>query len=399
MKKICVLGLGYIGLPTASILCEQGYYVTGVDTDLNVLKKIKEYKFDENEPLLHEMVKKSIISGRLSLKEEPQESDIYIICTPTPVKFEGSHGIPDLTYVFSAIDNIIGLLKPNNSLIIESTIPVGTTNKIKNYVVGFKPALEDMCFAHCPERVLPGNIIFELKNNSRIIGGISPQNSTKIANFFKTFVNGKIIETNAETAEMCKLTENSFRDVNIAFANELSIICDNYDINVKDLINIANLHPRVNILDAGIGVGGHCIPVDPWFLINSHKSQTKLLQSARKVNTEKTNLVVSKISKNIKIFISKNKKIPIISFLGLSYKPNSNDIRDSPALIVINTVKLLLDDCFLIDPYVKSYLGVETVDLDKALKKSDIVIKLVNHSVFASIKHENKYIYLDYSRG
>lgn len=398
MKKICILGLGYIGLPTASILCENGYNVLGVDINPSVLKKIKKNHTIEKEPFLNDLVEKSIKSGRLELKLTPSPSDVYIICTPTPVRFSGKVGSPDLSYVYSAINKIIHLLKPSDILIIESTIPVGTTKKIKKLVVSHDPKLKRMYFAHCPERVLPGNIIFEIKNNPRIIGGSTKRDSKEVSSFFRSFVNGDIIETNSNVAEMCKLTENSFRDVNIAFANELSILCDSYTLDVEEVIKIANLHPRVNILKPGIGVGGHCIPVDPWFLINNFQIETKLLQTARDVNIKKTYYVIKMIKKEINSFIIEKNKKPVISFLGLSYKPNSGDLRESPAIKIISEIKLSLDKYFLVDPFVNKFFGKKTLALNSAINSSDLVIKLVDHDLFLTLKKDKtNYILLDFT--
>ncbi len=392
MKKICILGLGYIGLPTASILCENGYNVIGVDTNPVVLKKIKENKHIENEPFLNDLVDKSIKSGRLKLKHTPSKSDVYIICTPTPVSFSRNVGVPDLSHVYSAINSIIHLLKPDDILIIESTIPVGTTKEIKKLVVKYNSELCKICFAHCPERVLPGNIIFEIKNNPRIVGGSNKKDSKEVKKFFNTFVNGEIIETSSNIAEMCKLTENSFRDVNIAFANELSIICDKNNMNVNEVIKIANLHPRVNVLNPGIGVGGHCIPVDPWFLIHHFQKETKLLQSARLVNINKTEYVIKAIIRGIHIFNKKMNKKPTISFLGLSYKPNTGDIRESPATKIIKEIKLHINQYFIVDPFVDKFLGKKLTVLDEAINNSDLIIKLVAHDCFLDLE-KNKISY------
>lgn len=386
MKKICILGLGYIGLPTASILCENGYNVVGVDINPSILKKIKKNKTIEKEPFLNDLVQKSIMSGRLELKLKPSQSDVYIICTPTPVKFSGKVGSPDLSYVYSAIHSIIHLLKPTDILIIESTIPVGTTKNIKKLVVKYNSDLHKICFAHCPERVLPGNIIFEIKNNPRIVGGSTKRDSKEVKSFFSSFVNGEIIETSSNIAEMCKLTENSFRDVNIAFANELSILCNRYSMDVNEVIKIANLHPRVNVLNPGIGVGGHCIPVDPWFLINNFKKETKLLQSARIVNTNKTDYVIKAIIREINTFSKKMNKKPIVSFLGLSYKPNTEDIRESPAVKIINETKSYINDYFIVDPFVNKFLGKKPTPLDVAINNSDLIIKLVAHDCFLHLE-------------
>ena len=390
MKKICVLGLGYIGLPTASILCDNGYNVVGVDTNPEVLRKIKANKSIDKEPYLNDLVDKSIKSGRLKLMLTPVKSDIYIVCTPTPVNFSGKVGIPDLTYLYSAINSVLHLLKPTDILIIESTIPVGTTKEIKKLIVNYNSKLHKMCFAHCPERVLPGNIIFEIKNNPRIVGGSSKKDSREVKNFFSSFVTGEIIETTSNIAEMCKLTENSFRDVNIAFANELSIICKKFNMNVNDVIKIANLHPRVNILNPGIGVGGHCIPVDPWFLIHKFQKETHLLQTARLVNMKKTEIVIKTIIREIYSYNKKMNKKPIISFLGLSYKPNTGDIRESPAIKIINETKSYVNKYYIVDPFVDKFWGQKTTVLDEAINKSDLIIKLVNHNYFSVLERHNK---------
>jgi len=399
-KKVCVIGLGYIGLPAACIIAEQGLSVFGVDINKKVLENIKKYNVDFNEPCLENILKKSILNGNLKLFDKPVSSDFFLICTPTPVKFKKKIGKPDLNFVYSAIDSLIMHLKNNNSIIIESTIPVGTTNEIRDYILLKRPDLDKIYIAHCPERVLPGNIIFELRNNPRIIGGVNKISTDKISDFYKKFVSGKIIKTSCSIAELCKLAENSYRDINIAFANELSLICNDKNINVSEVINLANFHPRVNILQPGIGVGGHCIPVDPWFLINDNVSTTKLMQVAREVNVKKTKFVISDIENKISLFFKNNNKLPFISFLGVSYKPNSSDIRDAPAIKIINKIQKKFTNFCVVDPYVKKVLGIDTKDINFAIKHSDIMFILVKHSNFKEVKNLdiNNFTLIDYSQ-
>jgi len=399
-KKVCVIGLGYIGLPSACLIANASFNVYGVDIDKDVIANIKSYNIDLNEPSLRSLLKKSIKRKNLKLLNIPTISDFFLICTPTPIKFLNKQIQPDLTFVFQAIDSFIPYLKNKNSIIIESTIPIGTTEKIKEYIFNFRPDINELYIAYCPERVLPGNIIFELKNNTRIVGGINKASTNKIANFYKKFVSGNILKTTSKIAEMCKLAENAYRDVNIAFANELSFICQNNNISTSEVINLTNHHPRVKILQPGIGVGGHCIPVDPWFLISENYEVSKMMKAAREVNTDKTIYVYKDIKQKIKNFFDQNKRLPFVSFLGITYKENSNDIREAPAVEIIKKVSQNFTNFFVVDPFVDDFLNIKTQSIEKALERSDIFFILVKHKKFKAINLNTKkdLIIFDYTK-
>ena len=297
-KKVCVIGLGYIGLPTAALIAKNGFSVTGVDINLDVVSKINEGKIQIIEPDLDKLIKSVISKGQLKVQSSVSSSDVYVICVPTPLKENNKIPSPNIDHVLTATRKIAKFVKPGDLIILESTSPVGTTKKIQKILVDCGIDLTNVHIAYCPERVLPGKIMTELIKNDRIVGGLSIKATKIIKDFYNLIVSGKIYETDAKTAEMCKLAENSFRDLNVAFANELSMICEKQKINIWNLIELANKHPRVNILQPSTGVGGHCIAVDPWFLVSQDIKNTKLIQSARKVNNHKTKWVIDKI-KNI----------------------------------------------------------------------------------------------------
>lgn len=403
MKKVTVVGLGYIGLPTACLIASKKIEVLGVDIRPEIINFAKEGKTCINEPDLAGLFKKVVEEGYLRVALKPDYADVFIVCVPTPFK-DGYK--PDLTYVKSAINSILPYIKEGNLVIIESTCPVGTTEKIQNLIftkTSNSNIKEKIYLAYCPERVIPGKILYELMYNDRIIGGINEASSKKAKDFYNLFVQGSLHITDAKTAEMCKLTENAFRDVNIAFANELSLICDKLGINVNELISLANKHPRVNILKSGCGVGGHCIAVDPWFIVDKTPNLVKLIKEAREINLYKTKWVIKKIQKKIKLFENKNKKKPNIAILGLTYKPDINDLRESPALDIAK--KLAKNDNFLyiIEPNLiqlpKSlsiYKNVKKSDLDIMLKM-DIIVLLVAHKEFKEIDKSliNKKIIID----
>jgi UDP-N-acetyl-D-mannosaminuronic acid dehydrogenase len=398
-KNITIFGLGYIGLPTAAILAESGHIVNGVDVSEDIVNGINNSKTHFFEPKLDELVTKNISNKNLKASLNPNQSDIFIICVPTPFKYEKDERIPDISFIQSAVSEIIKVIKPGDLIILESTSPVGTTDKIAKMVRSKIEDDKDIHYAYCPERVLPGNIVKELVENDRIVGGVN-EISTKVAvDFYKTFVKGEIHATNARTAEMCKLTENSFRDVNIAFANELSIICDKYDVNDRDLINLANFHPRVNILQPGVGVGGHCIAVDPWFLISDLPEQTNLIKKSREVNLYKTQWVQDKIKESINLFVIKNNFEPTIACMGLTFKPNVDDMRESPALIVAKEISEECSNVILVEPHISNAdLGLSKIDY--ALDNADIFIFLVAHDCFAQdvvIKTIKEKSYLDFT--
>ena len=374
------MGLGYIGLPTAALIAGKGIEVYGVDINQDIVNTINEGKIHIVEPDLDDLVHKVVSKGLLKADIKPTEADVFIVAVPTPFK---ERYIPDLKYVELAIRMIIPHLKEGNLVIIESTSPVGTTEKMYELIIENRPELRDKIYmAYCPERVLPGKILYELEHNDRVVGGINKESSKKAAEFYSIFVRGNLHQTNSKTAEMCKLVENAYRDVNIAFANELSIIADKMGIDVWELIELANKHPRVNILQPGVGVGGHCIAVDPWFIITQHPKEAKLMRTAREVNLYKTEWVIQKIKKKAEQYKEKNKREPIIACLGLSYKPDIDDLRESPALYITRRLKDDGYNVIAVEPYVKRIEGIRLVPLEEALEKADILALLVAHKKF-----------------
>ena len=320
-KKVCVVGLGYIGLPTSALLANKGYAVSGVDIDPEVVEIINQGNIHIIEPDLDLFVKSAVDSGNLIAYTEPQISDIYIICVPTPFYKDHDIPLPNIEYVENATDSISSLVKPGDVIILESTSPIGTTNKIKQILEKKGVDIDSIFIAYCPERVLPGNIMNELVANDRIIGGISKVSTDIVSKFYETFVTGKVLKTSAETAEMCKLAENSFRDINIAFANELSMMCSKNGVNVWDLIKLANHHPRVNILQPGTGVGGHCIAVVPWFIVDSAPDEAKLIATARLVNDSKPQFVLRKINQAVNITKKKSIRSTLTGIIGIIFEP------------------------------------------------------------------------------
>ena len=389
--KVVMMGLGYIGLPTAALIASRGISVLGIDVNQSVVDTINKGKIHIVEPDLDGLVKHVVERGFLKASTAVEVADVYLIAVPTP--FKGNHE-PDLKYVESATRMIIPNLKEGNLFIIESTSPVGTTDKIAKIIFEERPELKGKInIAYCPERVLPGKVIYELENNDRVIGGLD-EKSTKLAqDFYRHFVKGELHATNARTAEMCKLVENSSRDVSIAFANELSMICDKAGINVWELINLANKHPRVNILQPGTGVGGHCIAVDPWFIVSDFKKEAVLIKNAREINKYKTNWVIEKIKSTALQFELDNKRKPTIALMGLAFKPDIDDLRESPALLVADT---LLDDgefkLHLVEPNLKESTKYNLADYRNI--NADIVAYLVAHKEFRGLK--NKVIELDF---
>ncbi len=386
---ICVIGLGYIGLPTASILATKGYRVLGVDINENAVNMINEGKIHIVEPDLDILVKSAVHSGNLHASLKPEQADVFILAVPTP--FKDGHK-PDLSYVESATNEVIPYLSEGNLVILESTSPVGTTEAIFNQIIKARPELLGKLFvAHCPERVLPGRILEELVNNDRIIGGINAESANKAKEFYQTFVKGQIFITNSKTAELTKLTENAFRDVNIAFANELSTICHEIGISVWDVIELANKHPRVNILQPGPGVGGHCIAVDPWFIVDSAPGHAKLIRMAREVNDNKPKHVIDRVKDKAARF-----KGPVIACLGLSFKADIDDLRESPAAAIVEALaEEKVGKLLVVEPHIcelpgglSRYDDVEITDLESALQKSDIIVLLVNHRRFADIDRD-----------
>lgn len=391
-KTVCVIGLGYIGLPTAALLANKGFSVLGVDIKKEVVSIINEGKIHIIETDLEAFVKSAILKGQLKVSSKIHTSDVYIICVPTPFHKNSDIPEPNLDYVLSAAKEIAPFIKSGDLIILESTSPIGTTKKIQQTLIDRGVNLQDVHIAYCPERVLPGKIMTEIVENDRIIGGLSLISTKKVADFYRIFVSGDIFETDAKTAEMCKLAENSFRDLNIAFANELSMICDKQEINVWDLIRLANRHPRVNILQPGTGAGGHCIAVDPWFLISQDIENTKLIKTAREVNNYKTKWVINKI-KNIadKNFLKSDIK-PKIACLGLAFKPDIDDLRESKALEVATTLSSDGYDIITVEPNIKSYESLKIVDLLEGIEQADLVCLLVKHREFLNSEIKEKLI-------
>lgn len=380
-KTICVVGLGYIGLPTASLLGTKGYQVYGVDTSAHVVDTINQGKIHIVEPDLDILVKSAVQAGNLSAGLQPKEADIFVIAVPTP--FKGDHE-PDLSYVENATRMIAPYVRPGNLVILESTSPVGTTDGVVAKILK-EAGLDvdkDVYVAHCPERVLPGRILVELVENDRIVGGVNEVSTQQAVAFYKTFVRGEVFSTDSRTAEMTKLTENSFRDVNIAFANELSLICDKEGINVWKLIALANRHPRVNILNPGPGVGGHCIAVDPWFIVARAPEQARLIRTAREVNDHKPEWVISKVKASADKF-----KNPVIGCLGLSFKADVDDLRESPSVEIVhklmqqNVGKILVSE-----PTLAKHPEFDLLPYEEVIAKSDIVLLLVDHKQFRALK-------------
>lgn len=384
-KKVCVIGLGYIGLPTAALLANRGYSVLGVDIVQQVVDVINQGNIHIVEPGLDTFVKAAVGSGKLVASTKAQTSDIYVIAVPTPfypASHSGAIPKPNLEYVFAAAKSIAPLLKPGDMVILESTSPVGTTVAIETLVRDIIGNEMMVHFAHCPERVLPGQIMRELVENDRIVGGTTRESSSIVADFYRSFVTGAVLETTANTAEMAKLTENSFRDVNIAFANEVSILCDQFDINTSELIKLANRHPRVNILAPGCGVGGHCIAVDPWFLVSAEPEKAKLIRAARDVNIAKQDWVVRKVQIEANSFVAKANKAPKIVCFGLAFKPNIDDLRESPALEIFHDLKKLGFDVQAVEPNIEKHADINLINIETALSEGDIIVLLVKHKEF-----------------
>jgi len=382
-KKVCVMGLGYIGLPTAALLANRGYNVHGVDVVQSTVDTINEGKIHIVEPELDTFVRAAVNSGKLEASIIPCEADIFIIAVPTPFH-EGY--VPNIDYVLSATKSIAPYVKENNIVILESTSPVGTTDKVESVLKEENVDTSKLFIAHCPERVLPGHIMQELVANDRIVGGITPEATEKTVEFYNTFVSGEVLSTTAKTAEMAKLTENSFRDVNIAFANELSILCDKFDIDVWELISLTNRHPRVNVLQPGAGVGGHCIAVDPWFIVHAGGEDAKIIRTAREVNTYKAEWSIEKIKNAALTFENENGKKAKVSCMGLAFKPDIDDLREAPALYIAQTLKAQGLEVIAVEPNIKTHKDFEIVDYDTAINEADIIVYLVGHKQFKGIR-------------
>jgi len=393
-KKICVLGLGYVGLPTAAIFASRGIQVFGVDTNIKTIETINQGKIHIIEPGLDLLVNKSVSTGRLSANSQPERSDAYIIAVPTP--FEKTYK-PNLTFIEAAVRSIAPVLQRGALVILESTSPIGTTEKICQWLAEERKDLSlpnkagddaDIQVSHSPERVLPGNVLKEIINNDRVIGGISSNCARRTEQLYKIVIKGKCLLTTAATAEFIKLSENAYRDVNIAFANELSIVADKVGINIWQAIELANHHPRVNILQPGPGVGGHCIAVDPWFIVDSAPNNTALIQSARKVNDSKPEFIVDKI-----LLAAQKTGARTIACFGLAYKADIDDFRESPALLITASLKKRFDgEVLVVEPNIKKLpdilsqeKGISLCSLNESLKRSQVVALLVDHREFREL--------------
>jgi len=387
IKKICVIGLGYIGLPTAALLANRGYDIHGVDLDQRAVDIINRGEIHIVEPELDTFVKSAVNSGRLKADIKPAEADVFIIAVPTPFH-EGF--VPNIGYVCAATLSIAPYIRPGNIVILESTSPVGTTDRVAELLGDEGVDISEIHIAHCPERVLPGKIMKELVENDRIVGGTTTAATEITANFYRDFVQGEVLETNARTAEMAKLTENSYRDTNIAFANELSILCDKFDINVWEIIRLANRHPRVNILQPGAGVGGHCIAVDPWFIVHKGGKDAKLIRTAREVNTYKTEWTIEKIKNAAFEFEKEKNRKAKVACMGLTFKPDIDDLRESPALHITKRLVNEGIDVLAVEPNIKSYDGLNLVNYQDAVTDADIIVFLVAHKEFKGLKVANK---------
>ena len=394
--KAAFIGLGYIGLPTAIIAAKHGIDVLGVDTNPDVVNLTNQAILHFIEPGLSECLKEVIDNKSFRASLKPEESDAFFILVPTP--FKGNHE-PDITYVEAATRSVIPYLKKGDLFVIESTSPVGTTDKMASLIFEIRPELKNNIYiAYCPERVLPGNVIYELVHNDRVIGGIDEPSTRKAMEFYAQFVQGNLHPTNAKTAEMCKLTENSSRDVQIAFANELSLICDKAGINVWELIELANKHPRVNILQPGCGVGGHCIAVDPYFITADFPNESKLIAQARESNNYKPLWCVEKIKNAVLQFHISNQRKPVVALMGLAFKPNIDDLRESPAKAIAKTIlhDKLDAEIMVVEPNIKCHEDFILTDCTEAIQKADIVVYLVAHNVFKELGKPSNKVILDF---
>jgi UDP-N-acetyl-D-mannosaminuronic acid dehydrogenase len=390
--SVSMIGLGYIGLPTATVIASKGIRVFGVDIHQHVVDTINRGEIHIIEPDLDDLVHKVVTDGLLVAGTTPQRADVFMIAVPTP--FKGEHE-PDLAYVHAAAKSIAPVLAPGNLVILESTSPVGATEQLANWLAEERPDLTfpqqagddaQVQLAYCPERVLPGHVLRELVANDRIVGGMTPRATEHATKLYRTFVQGECLPTDARTAEMAKLTENAFRDLNIAFANELSLICDKLKINVWELIRLANHHPRVNILQPGPGVGGHCIAVDPWFIVDSAPDQARLIRTAREVNDGKPGYVIEKV-----MAAAQGKHNPAIACLGLAFKANIDDLRESPSVEITRRLAgAKVGRIIAVEPHVDALPdelneGVELMALDQALECADIIVLLVDHDQFKQV--------------
>lgn len=387
-KTVCMMGLGYIGLPTGALLANRGYHVHGVDIDPKAVDIINQGKIHIVEPELDTFVHAAVKSGSLMAHLEPAEADIFIVAVPTPFHHDKQNDItkspiPNVDYIITATKAIAPYVKPGNLVLLESTSPVGTSDMMSDVLAKQGVDVSKVFIAHSPERVLPGHIMRELVENDRVVGGVNKESTQMAAEFYRTFVEGEVLEATAKTAEMAKLTENSFRDVNIAFANELSMLCDDMDIDVRELISLANRHPRVNILQPGCGVGGHCISVDPWFIVDAANGQAKLIEQARRTNDYKAGWVVEKVKNQAFMFEKEHGRKPVVACMGLAFKPDIDDLRESPALFITKKLNEELD-VLAVEPNIEEFKGLKLVSVEEGVN-ADICVYLVAHKQFGAV--------------
>jgi UDP-N-acetyl-D-mannosaminuronic acid dehydrogenase len=385
MKKeiVCVMGLGYIGLPTAALLATKGYTVIGVDVKPEVIETINKGLIHIIEPELDVFVRSAVQSGNLKASLKPDLADIFIITVPTPVD---SNNDPDISHVVEAANAIAPFIREDNFVILESTSPIGTTEKMVKIFQERGVETDKIQIAYSPERVLPGQTMRELVENDRIVGGITREAALHVALFYESFVQGNVIVTNSRTAEMSKLTENACRDVNIAFANELSILCDKFDINVWELISLANRHPRINILKPGSGVGGHCIAIDPWFIVAEGREDAKIIRTAREINNRKPVWVIEKVMKSISEFKVQHGREPRVACMGLAFKPDIDDLRESPSLLIATELLARGIAPIICEPNIKKHKTLKLTDCREAIDQADIIVFLVSHKEFKSVE-------------
>ena len=394
--KACFMGLGYIGLPTAIIAAKHGIEILGVDINPKVVRMTNEGRLHIVEPGMEELLREVVSEGMLKASTKPEVCDAYFMVVPTP--FKGNHE-PDISYVESATRSVIPLLKEGDLYVIESTSPVGTTEKMAQLIHELRPELEGKIYiAYCPERVLPGNVIYELVHNDRVIGGLTPEATEKAIEFYSHFVEGQLHRTNSRTAEMCKLTENSSRDVQIAFANELSMVCEKAGINVWHLIELANKHPRVNILQPGCGVGGHCIAVDPYFITAAFPREAQIIAMARDINNYKSDWCVERVKNAMLRFELDNKRRPTVAMMGLAFKPNIDDLRESPAKRIVTSVMQSFNnaDILVVEPNIQEHRVFKLTNYMDAYEQADIVVFLTAHNEFKTLPWRDDKVILDF---
>ncbi|MFD0964615.1 UDP-N-acetyl-D-mannosamine dehydrogenase [Pseudofulvibacter geojedonensis] len=394
--SVVMVGLGYIGLPTAALIAQNKTYVHGVDINPKVVETINKGQIHIIEPELDNAVAEAVKEGYLKADIKPVEADTYLIVVPTPFKGKNE---PDISFVEAATKSVLPLLKEGDLYIIESTSPIGTTEKMMNFIYTERPELKDKLFmAYCPERVLPGNVMYELVYNDRVIGGIDEKSTEKAMAFYKEFIQGDLHKTNARTAEMCKLVENSSRDVQIAFANELSLICDKADVNVWELINLANKHPRVNILQPGCGVGGHCIAVDPYFIVSDYPMESQIIGKAREINNYKSFWCAEKIQTAKLEFELKHGRKPSIALMGLAFKPDIDDLRESPAKYIVQKVlqNVNNEEYYIVEPNIEYHNVFKLTNYQTAVEKADIIVILVGHKEFKKLNLPVNKVVLDF---